>query len=181
MLFSHKCFINLVYQSFSRQSHWTDMGKETVRRWYHWFSPEDTPQERKLILKLDLLILPYAFVIYWVKYIDQTNISKQRSLPSACLSSPPVDNAYVSGLSTDLNFHGNELVHFQTIFTLGNVLGLLPFAYLFPKVPMYWLVPCLDLGWGIFNLLQYRAHTYAEIMAYRFMVSIFEVFPTLVI
>ncbi len=86
-----------------------------------------------------------------------------------------IDNAYVSGMSTDLDFHGNQLVQFQTIFVVGNVVGLLPFAYLFPKVPMYWLVPCLDLGWGIFNLLQYRANNYAEIMAYRFMVSIFEV------
>src|ERR1700712_4773439 len=78
-------------------------------------------------------------------------------------------------MSNDLNFHGNELVHFQTIFVLGNVLGLLPFAYLFPKVPMHWLVPTLDLCWGIFHLRQYRAEGYAEIMAYRFMVAIFEV------
>jgi hypothetical protein len=78
-------------------------------------------------------------------------------------------------MSTDLDFHGNQLVHFQTIFVLGNVLGLLPFAYLFPKVPMHILVPTLDLCWGLFNLAQYRANSYAEIMAYRFMVSIFEV------
>lgn len=78
-------------------------------------------------------------------------------------------------MSEDLGFHGNELVKFQMIFTVGNVLGLLPFAYLFPKVPMHWLVPSLDLGWGIFTLLQYRAQSYGEIIAYRFMVSIFEV------
>jgi hypothetical protein len=79
-------------------------------------------------------------------------------------------------MSDDLHFHGNQLVEFQMIFVVGNVLGLLPFAYLFPKVPMHWLVPSLDLGWGIFTLLQYRAQSFAEIMAYRFMVSIFEVF-----
>ncbi|KIM97105.1 hypothetical protein OIDMADRAFT_44041 [Oidiodendron maius Zn] len=123
------------------------MGKESIRRWYHWYSPEDTPEERRLVMKLDFLI-----------YIDQTNIN----------------NAYVSGMSEDLNFHGNQLVQFQTIFIVGNVLGLLPFAYLFPKVPMHWLVPSLDFCWGIFNLVQYRATSYSEIMAYRFMVSIFE-------
>jgi hypothetical protein len=63
------------------------MSKSSVRRWYHWFSPEDTPEERRLILKLDLLILPYAFVIYWVKYIDQTNISKLAGLHFSCLPS----------------------------------------------------------------------------------------------
>ncbi|KAL4744702.1 hypothetical protein BDW72DRAFT_208810 [Aspergillus terricola var. indicus] len=96
-----------------------------------------------LIIKLDLLIVPYAFTVYWVKYIDQGNIN----------------NAYVSGMATELGFHGNELVQFQTIFTVGNVVALLPFMYLFPRVPMHYL---------------YRATSYAEIMAYRFMVSIFE-------
>lgn len=151
------------------------MGKQDVRRWYHWYAPEDTPEERKLVMKLDLLIIPYAFVLYWVKYIDQTNISESTQYLIPELNSRLLDNAYVSGMSEDLNFHGNQLVQFQTIFVVGNVLGLLPFAYLFPKVPMHWLVPSLDLGWGIFNLLQYRAQSYAEIMAYRFIVSIFEV------
>lgn len=40
-----------------------------------WFAPTDTPKERKLIVKLDLLIVPYVFLAYWVKYIDQSNIS----------------------------------------------------------------------------------------------------------
>jgi hypothetical protein len=78
-------------------------------------------------------------------------------------------------MSDELGFHGNELINLQTIFVVGNVVGLLPFAYLFPRVPMHVLVPTLDLGWGIFTLLQYRATSYAELMAYRFMVSIFEV------
>lgn len=78
-------------------------------------------------------------------------------------------------MSDDLKFNGNQLIQFQTIFVVGNVLGLLPFAYLFPRVPMHWLVPGLDFGWGIFNLLQYRATGYSELMAYRFMISIFEV------
>jgi hypothetical protein len=48
------------------------------RKWYQirWFSPEDTSEERKLILKLDLLVVPYAFLAYWTKYIDQANISQ---------------------------------------------------------------------------------------------------------
>ncbi|KAH6957870.1 major facilitator superfamily domain-containing protein [Ilyonectria sp. MPI-CAGE-AT-0026] len=134
------------------------MAGAPTRRWYHWFSPEDTPQEKKLIFKLDLLLVPYAFIIYWVKYVDQTNIN----------------NAYVSGMSEELGFHGNELVQFQTVFVVGNVVGLLPFIYLFPRVPMHYLVPTLDLLWGIFTLLQYRAQSFGEIAAYRFMVSLFE-------
>ncbi|KAM0811532.1 putative Major facilitator superfamily domain-containing protein [Seiridium cardinale] len=85
-----------------------------------------------------------------------------------------INNAYMSDMSDELNFKRNELVQFQTIFVIGNVAGLLPFIYLFPRVPVHILVPTLDLGWGIFTLLQYRAQSYGEIMAYMLMVSLFE-------
>ena len=78
-------------------------------------------------------------------------------------------------MSDDLEFHGNELVQFQTIFVVGNVLGLLPCSYLFPRLPMHILVPTMDLAWGLFTLAQYRAQSYGQIMAYRFLVAICEV------
>lgn len=58
-------------------------------------------------------------------------------------------------MSDDLDFHGNQLVKFQTIFLVGNVVGLLPFAYLFPKVPMHWLVSSLDFCFGSHGLSVY--------------------------
>jgi hypothetical protein len=131
------------------------------RKWYQvkWFADDDTKEERQLILKLDLLIVPYAFLAYWTKYIDQSNIN----------------NAYVSGLSDDLNLRGNALVHLQTMYTVGAVLGQIPFAYLFTKFPMSWVIPALDISWGVFTLLQYRVTSYGELMAYRFLVGWFEV------
>ncbi|KIY00669.1 uncharacterized protein Z520_03334 [Fonsecaea multimorphosa CBS 102226] len=137
------------------------MGKTAgSRKWYQirWFAPEDTKEERRFITKLDLLIVPYVFLAYWVKYIDQANIN----------------NAYVAGLKEDLGFNGNQLVHVQTIYVVGAVLGQIPFMFLFTRIPMHWLVPLLDILWGIFTLLQYRVHSYAELMAYRFLVGWFE-------
>lgn len=48
------------------------------RKWYQiqWFADHDTKQDRQLILKLDLLIVPYAFLTYWTKYLDQANLSE---------------------------------------------------------------------------------------------------------
>ncbi|KAJ5790637.1 uncharacterized protein N7518_007648 [Penicillium psychrosexuale] len=130
------------------------------RKWWkvQWFADQDTPEERRLITKLDLLIVPYAFLAYWTKYIDQANIN----------------NAYVSGLKDDLGLHGNELVQLQTMYTIGAVVGQLPFIFLFTKLPMSWMIPCMDVMWGIFTLLQYRANSYAEMAAYRFFVGWFE-------
>ncbi|KAJ5728872.1 uncharacterized protein N7483_003380 [Penicillium malachiteum] len=130
------------------------------RKWYQikWFADHDTKEDRQLILKLDLLIVPYAFLTYWTKYLDQSNLN----------------SAYVSGMKEDLNLGGNDLVHLQTMYTVGAVVGQVPFIFLFTKIPMFWLIPFMDVAWGIFTLLQYRAHSYAEMAAYRFLVGWFE-------
>jgi hypothetical protein len=46
-----------------------------VTRWWHWYSASDTKEEKKLVAKLDLLIIVYSVVAYWIKYIDQSNLS----------------------------------------------------------------------------------------------------------
>jgi hypothetical protein len=85
------------------------------------------------------------------------------------------DNAYVSGLQEDLNFHSNQLVDLNSMYIAGAVIGQLPFTFLFPMFPMNYTIPGLEIGWGIFTLLQYRAQSFSELMAYRFFVGIFEV------
>lgn len=54
------------------------MAEDKRKPWYRiqWFLDDDTHEERKLIVKLDLLIVPYAFLSYWTKYIDQANLSQ---------------------------------------------------------------------------------------------------------
>lgn len=85
------------------------------------------------------------------------------------------DNAYVSGLKEDLGFNGNQLVSLNSMYVAGAVIGQLPFTFIFPMFPMNYTIPGLEIGWGIFTLLQYRTQTFGELMAYRFLVGIFEV------
>jgi hypothetical protein len=160
--------------------------KRQGRAPWHWYAKDDTPEERKLIIKLDLLIVPYAVVAYWIKYIDQSNLSKclfmlchlfpeTPTLHVTSLVLPLIDNAYVSGLKEDLGFNSNQLVNLNAMYTAGAVIGQLPFTFLFPMFPMNYTIPALEAGWGLFTLLQYRAQGYGELMAYRFFVGIFEV------
>jgi hypothetical protein len=90
-------------------------------------------------------------------------------------SNPKPDNAYVSGLQEDLHFNKDQLVNVNAMYIAGAVIGQLPFTFLFPMFPMNYTVPALEVGWGIFTLLQYRTQGYSELMAYRFFVGIFEV------
>ncbi|KAK7414854.1 MFS transporter (Seo1) [Neonectria punicea] len=126
--------------------------------WLTWFADSDSPRERKLITKLDLLIVPYAVLAYWVKYMDQANLN----------------NAYVAGLKEDLGFEGNELVKLQVFYTVGAVTGQIPLMFLLTYIPLHILIPALDILWGIFTLLQYRVTGFAELATYRFLVGWFE-------
>lgn len=67
---------------------------------WQYFSADDTPAERRLILKLDGLIMVFLFLAYWAKVLDQSATS----------------TAYVSGMKEDLNLFGNELNYLNTVF-----------------------------------------------------------------
>ncbi|KAK9450927.1 major facilitator superfamily domain-containing protein [Limtongia smithiae] len=124
-------------------------------KWYKWYDENDTPEERRYILKLDLLITSYCFLSYWVKNLDQTNIN----------------NAYASGMEEDLNMGGSDLTQLQVMYNVGGVVMQIPFLYLFPKVRMDILIPGLDIIWGFFTLAQYRATSKAYLMGFRFLVG----------
>lgn len=82
------------------------------RTWrsYFWDTFDKSPEERKFLFKLDGVILTFASLGYFIKYLDQVN----------------VNNAYVSGMKEDLNLYGNELNYMTTIWTIGYVIGEIP-------------------------------------------------------
>lgn len=70
------------------------------QKWYQWFAPDDTPEERRLIVKLDCLIMIFVFLAYWAKVLDSSATS----------------TAYVSGMKEDLKLYGNELNYLNTTY-----------------------------------------------------------------
>jgi hypothetical protein len=97
----------------STQSH---QGRHQVvrQKWYQWFSPTDTPEERRLILKLDALIMIFVFLAYWAKVLDQSATSA----------------AYVSGMKEDLKLFGNELNYINTTYMVGFITLQIPLTLL---------------------------------------------------
>ena len=82
------------------------------RSWrsYIWDTLDKSPEERQFLFKLDAILLTFASLGYFIKYLDQININ----------------NAFVSGMKEDLNLYGNELNYMQTLWTIGYVLGEVP-------------------------------------------------------
>lgn len=74
--------------------------------------------ENVLILKLDFLLLTWTFIAGILKEMDQSATTQ----------------AYVSGMKESLNLYGNELVNFNTFFSVGYAIGLIPGQLIQTKV-----------------------------------------------
>ncbi|OQE11517.1 hypothetical protein PENVUL_c002G00324 [Penicillium vulpinum] len=81
-----------------------------VKEVFNWYPSSYPAEERKLLFKLDLSILIFACLCFFVKFLDQTNIS----------------NAYASGLKEDFGLYGNELNYFNICYFVSYVLFQIP-------------------------------------------------------
>jgi ACS family pantothenate transporter-like MFS transporter len=127
--------------------------------WFHWHEPGTSKQEKRLIFKLDWFLLSYGCLCFFNKYLDQTNIS----------------NAYVSGMSEELNFGpGNELSWMNTYFNIGYIIGG-PISNIILTIvaPRIWLPSCMG-AWSIFVLFLYKCNTAPQFYALRFCIGFFE-------
>ncbi|EDP53559.1 hypothetical protein AFUB_047410 [Aspergillus fumigatus A1163] len=126
--------------------------KPSKRKWlsYIWDTLDKSPEERKLLFKLDTAILTFASLGststvnlvakltvmqgYFIKYLDQVNIN----------------NAFVSGMKEDLNLYGNQLNYMQTCWTVGYVIGEIPSNLLLTRIrPRYW-IPAMEVSADFF-------------------------------
>ncbi|KFY69758.1 hypothetical protein V499_09776 [Pseudogymnoascus sp. VKM F-103] len=123
---------------------------------WQYFSADDTPEERRLILKLDGLIIVFLFLAYWAKVLDQSATS----------------TAYVSGMKEDLNLFGNELNYLNTVFQCGFIAMQIPMTMLMTRVPVNYFLPAADLLWGVFTLVQYKVTNVHQLYAFRFFVGV---------
>ncbi|TDZ30016.1 Pantothenate transporter liz1 [Colletotrichum spinosum] len=136
----------------------TSLGKRIL---YHLWDADQhlkSPQERALVRKLDLGILICATLGWWMKYIDQSNIT----------------NAYVSGMKEDLNIQGNEYTYMLMCYTIAFAIMQIPSNMIALKVrPRICLVVC-ELGWTAFTFAQAAAQSSNQMYAFRFCVGLCE-------
>ncbi|KAG8844351.1 hypothetical protein FRB96_003075 [Tulasnella sp. 330] len=113
--------------------------------------------ERRLVRKLDLLIMPIAIILYLGAYLDRGNLG----------------NANAMGLTKDiLGGSQNEYAWVASIFYFSYVLCQIPGTFgpkFFP--PQYW-IGAVAILWGTAAASQAGAHSYAGIMAARFFMGI---------
>ncbi|KAJ5914160.1 MFS general substrate transporter [Penicillium tannophilum] len=128
---------------------------------FNWYPSSYPSEERKLLFKLDVSILVFACLCFFGsrKSSDQTNIS----------------NAYVSGLKEDFGLYGNELNYFNVCYYTAYVVFQVPGLLLLsrPKLAR-WLLPGLEVLWGICTFAQSRVTSVNQLYALRFLVGMLE-------
>ncbi|CAI4045445.1 hypothetical protein SUVZ_10G3310 [Saccharomyces uvarum] len=146
------------WKFFDEQEYRINKKERSHNKWYSWFKEGTCYEEKKLLVKLDVLLAFYSCIAYWIKYLDTVN----------------VNNAYVSGMKEDLGFKGNDLVHTQVMYTVGNIIFQLPFLIYLNKIPLNYVLPSLDLCWSLLTIGAAYVNSVPHLKAIRFFIGAFE-------
>ncbi|KAJ4348751.1 uncharacterized protein N0V89_010129 [Didymosphaeria variabile] len=110
-------------------------------------SPADTHEpytaneEKRLVRKIDCMILPYLAVCYAFFYIDKTTLSY----------------AAIFGIREDLNLVGDRYNWLSSIFYFGFLAWAFPTNFLMQRLPIGKYLGANIFLWGVFLMLQAAA------------------------
>ncbi|GAM37431.1 hypothetical protein TCE0_024f07348 [Talaromyces pinophilus] len=138
----------------------TIIQKEVKRKWtsYIWDTLDKSPEERRLLFKLDTALLTFASLGYLIKYLDQINLN----------------NAFVSGMQEDLGLYGNQLNYMTTTWTVGYVIGQIPSNIALTKLPPRYWIPAAEVIWSVLTMGLSRANSARQIYVMRFFIGLAE-------
>ncbi|WRT70038.1 uncharacterized protein IL334_007032 [Kwoniella shivajii] len=140
--------------------HHEDQPVQAKRSWkgYLWDTWDLPQKERKLLFKVDGFILTLFSVGFFIKNLDQSN----------------VNSAFLSGMKEDLSMNGNELVYAVSIWTAGYIIGQIPLNLLLTRVDPRWVIPTVELGWGVLTVSTYAIKNVKQLYAIRFFIGLLE-------
>jgi MFS family permease len=118
--------------------------------------PFDEKEERRLVRKVDIVVMPIVSILYLLSFLDRSNIG----------------NAKIEGMVTDLRI--TDYTSLLTIYFVGYVLAELPANWILKvSSPPLWL-PTMTLLWGIVSVCMGLVHNQAGMFAVRFFLGITE-------
>lgn len=122
--------------------------------------------ERALIRKLDITILPALTLLYLLSFLDRSNVG----------------NARLEGLAKDLHMSGDEYLTGLTLYFIGYVIFEVPCNIVLKLwTPRAWL-PTLTLVWGVVATLMGITQSRDGFFVVRFFLGVAEagLFPGIV-
>ncbi|KAK6439326.1 hypothetical protein LTR95_004471 [Oleoguttula sp. CCFEE 5521] len=118
----------------------------------------DPVAERKLRLKIDLMIVPTVALLYLFCFIDRANIG----------------NAKLAGLEKELHMAGYDYNIVLSCFYISYILFEIPANMLCKKIGPGWFIPGTTLLFGICSFGTAFVHNFSAMCGVRFVLGIFE-------
>ncbi|CCH46880.1 putative transporter SEO1 [Wickerhamomyces ciferrii] len=140
------------YQFFDEYEYRYNEHTRKNKVWWSWFDKNATKAEKKLVLKLDFMIVLYTIGGFWSLTLDSTNLT----------------NAFVSGMREDLNMVGDELSTATATFSAGQVSFQILFMYIFPRLPLNYLFFATNLLWSLITILSANVQNAQQLYVSRF-------------
>ncbi|CAE6480978.1 unnamed protein product [Rhizoctonia solani] len=118
-------------------------------------------EERRLVRKLDLLIIPITYLLYIFAYLDRSNLG----------------NAKLQGLETSLfpnDTSGNQFALLSAMFYIAFLSWQIPLTLAAKRFPPNLVIGFVAVGFGIASSLQAVSFNYAGITTTRYFLGLFE-------
>lgn len=118
-----------------------------------------TPAEaRKVLWKIDLIMIPMIMVTVVLAAVDKVIIS----------------NAAIYGMKTDTHLVGNQYSWVGSIFYFGYLLAEYPAAFLIQRFPIAKFYAVCIMGWAILLFCTAATHNFAGLATTRFIMGMLE-------
>ncbi|USW48981.1 Putative major facilitator superfamily, MFS transporter superfamily [Septoria linicola] len=123
--------------------------------------------ERRLVRKIDWMIMPLMWTCYCLQYLDKTLINY----------------ANVMGLEEDTGMTKDQFSNLALIFYVSYLAFEFPHAYGMQKLPTARYLGCMVILWGVVVTVTAACKNYAALVATRVLLGVFEsaVAPSLIL
>ncbi|KAK7183277.1 hypothetical protein DPSP01_011782 [Paraphaeosphaeria sporulosa] len=119
---------------------------------------EGTEEEKKLVRKIDLFLMPTIWVLYCFSYMDRTNIG----------------NAKVARMDKDIGLSSTQYFLAIVVFQVGYVIAEIPSNMIMSRWRPSLYVPFLMVLWGTVATLMALVKTPAQLLGMRFLLGMME-------
>ena len=113
--------------------------------------PLDPEEEKKLVRRIDFMIIPYLAVCYAFFYIDKTTLSY----------------AAIFGIQQDLDLVGTQYSWLSSMFYFGFLVWALPTNLLLQRFPVGKYLGFNIFLWGTFLMIQAACQNFAQLAVLR--------------
>ncbi|KAH6880414.1 phthalate transporter [Thelonectria olida] len=118
----------------------------------------NSAEEKKLVRKIDLFLMPCLWIMYILNYVDRTNIG----------------NAKIAGMQTELNLSDEGYAWVLSIFFFGYLICEVPSNMILSRSRPSIFLPTIMLVWGALSALMSISKTYGALLGFRFTLGCIE-------